>query len=224
AERHGLVFRDLDLAIAESRVFGDVGLAIGGDVPPALLTAALEVAPFDLAALEQLGLVEEVPFLGEIRGRITTSGAEAGFASVDLTGTIVPREDPGADPSTILATGRLAIGDPEEPFRLDGLVVGFEPLRLASLRSMVAPEQAERLRGEVRGSVELAGTLADLRIADGDLTYDAGDGTATILAGLAGRVTMEPLSYTLRAVASPLSLSTLTTLFPGLPFRDQTLS
>lgn len=224
AARHGLIFRDLDLALAESRILGDVGIAIGGDVPPALLAAALEVNPLDLAILEQLGLVEEIPVLGGIRGRITSSGADAGFATVDLEGLIVPRDEPGAEPSTIRATGRLAIGNPEESFQLDGLVVGFEPLRLATLRGMVAPEQAERLRGEVRGSVALAGTVTDLLIADGDLSYDAGDGTETTLTGLTGRVTMDPLSYTVRAQASPLALSTLTALFPGLPFRNETLS
>lgn len=224
AERHGMTFRDLDLAIAETRVFGDIGVAIGGEVPPSLLAADLYVDPLDLATLEELGLVEEAPFLGAVRGTIRSDPADASSAIVDLAGSVVPRDNPDAAPSNILATGSLAIGDASEPFRLDGLVLGFQPLRLASLRGMLPPEQVDRLRGEISGSLSLAGTIEDLQIADGELTYVVDDGTPTTLAGVTGDVSMDPLAYTLQAVASPLALATLAELFPGLPFRDQTLS
>lgn len=223
-ERHGLIFREMDLAIGESRVLGDFGIAIGGEAGPTLLAADLEIERVDLTILEDIGIVEQVPLLGMVTGTIRSDGADGSTAIVDLAGSVVPRDDPEAVPSNIVAYGSIALGDASEPLQLDGLVVGFQPLYLASLRGIVPPEQVDRLRGEVRGALSLAGTLSELRIADGELTYTVGQGTSTTLTGIDGRLLLDPLTYTLRASASPLALATVTEFFPALPFRDQTLS
>ena len=56
-----------------------------------------------MTALEALGLVEQVPVLGPVTGRVTTSGARSGFASVDLAASLVARDQPNASPSQIFA-------------------------------------------------------------------------------------------------------------------------
>src|SRR5690606_7046457 len=73
--------------------------------------------------------------------------------------------------------------------------------------------------------VTLSGTPRELSAQGGEMVYRVGDAEPTRLAGLSGSVALDPeLSYSLRAVAQPLALATLTELFPALPFRTATLS
>lgn len=221
-ERLALDVTGLEVVALDSRIAGRLSLVAGGDAPLALRDADLTLDPLRLLALEELGLVEEMPFVGEVRGSVSTADAAAGFADVDLAMTLAPRDAPVETPSNLFATGTLALSD--EELRLDGLTVSAQPLYLATLRGL-APEQADQLRGTVRGFVSLGGTLDDLRIAGGDIVYAVGEAPETRLADLEGRFTLEPeLRYELSAVAQPIALATLTELFPALPFRAQTVS
>jgi hypothetical protein len=223
-ERLALGFTNLDVTGLDSRILGSVAFAVGGPQPLALMDADLELAPLQLLALEQLGFVDDLPVVGTLTGRVTSRGAAAGVALVDLTARIAPRDRPEATPSVVLASGSIELGDADDPLRLDGLTVGFQPLYVDALGALL-PGQADRLRGLLRGSVNLAGTFADLRFAGGDLTYLIGDAPPTRLTGLDGRIVTQPaLAFEIRAQAEPLALATLTELFPGLPFRAATLT
>ena len=224
AQRIGLRFQQLDAALLGSRALGTLDLAMGGETPVALLDADLQLDPLDLGTLHALGLVEELPVLGTVAGRVTTAGAAAGSALVDLTATLTPADEPDLTPSTILVAGEIPLGDDPAGMRLDGLVVGVQPLYLATLRAMM-PENEEMLRGEVRGSLTLGGTLQEVLFRDGELTYRVADAPPSTLAQLAGRIAFTPdLQYDISAVARPLALATLTELFPGLPFQQATLA
>jgi hypothetical protein len=223
-ERVAIDLRQLEVTALDSRLAGRIGFAAGGDVGFSLLEADLVLDPLRLLALEQLGLVEETPFLGDVRGRISTVGAAPGFATVDLAAAMVPRGEPEMPVSEVLAQGSVAIGDAAEALRFDGLTLGLQPLHVAALRGLVEVDP-ELLRGVVRGSVLLGGTTDDLRFTGGELAYTVGAAPPTRLVGLTGRIVFAPeLAYELSAVAQPLAFATLTELFPALPLRATTLT
>jgi hypothetical protein len=225
--RANLAFASLDLAAFGSRASGTLQVGVGGDQPLAFGPTNLALAPFDLRTLEQLALVDELPVLGTIRGTLTTTEftpeTQAGRLQVNLAASLVPRDQPNAEPSMVVAVGPLAFGGPDEPVIFDGLRVQLQPLRLATLASLM-PEQRELLRGEARGVVELFGSTRDLRFSGGELVYRVGGAEPTRLANLSGQFAMDPLAYEISARAEPLALATLRELFPALPFETATLS
>ncbi|MQA89319.1 MAG: hypothetical protein GEU90_03645 [Gemmatimonas sp.] len=224
-DRLRLAFSEADVTAAGSTVRGSIALAVGGDQPIALLDADLELDPLQLGTFAELGIVdEELPLFGDITGSVTTAGAAAGSADVDLSMSLIPVESPAMEPSILFATGDIAIGDPNEPIRLDGLAVSAQPLFLATLRPFL-PDQEDRLRGEVSGIATLAGTLDEIQISGGDLSYAVGDAPTSSFSGLEGRLVLgDEMSYEFSAISDPLALATLSELFPALPVRSATLS
>jgi hypothetical protein len=218
--------RDLDVVVLDSRVTGRVTVLAGGDQPIVFRDTDLLLDPLDLRVAEAFGLGEQVPYRGEVRGRVATVGPIEDFAgtlNLDLVATVTPRDLPGVPASTITAQGALGL---EEAMgvRLQQVRVGLQPAHLAALRPLL-PEQEEWLRGVLRGSVVLSGTPADLRISDGDLVYEVGDAPPTRLAGLTGFVVQEPeLRYELTAVVQPLALAAVAEFVPAFPFQETLLS
>jgi autotransporter translocation and assembly factor TamB len=225
--RAALAFSSLDLSALGSNVSGTVRVGVGGGEPLAFGPTNLTVDPLDLGTLEQLGLVQELPVLGTIRGSLTTAEftpeTQAGRLQVNLAASLVPRDQPNVTPSTIVAVGPLAFGGADRPVVFDGLRIQMQPLYLATLGAML-PEQRELLRGEARGFVQLSGTTADLRLAGGEIVYRVGAAEPTRLTNLSGRIALDPLAYDVQARAEPLALATLNELFPALPFETATLS
>jgi hypothetical protein len=220
-------FEDAAVEALDSRVAGHLTVVTGPD-EPVFTDTRLALDPVRLADLEALGLVDELPLLGEVTGTIASvdefTPEAGGPLRVDVTAALVPRGEPGAAPSVISAEGLVALTGGEPAVRFDGLRLEAEPLRLAHLRG-VAPEQAELLRGEVRGVVTLSGTSHALEIDGGTLAYAVGDAPETVVRGLGGTVRLEPsLAYDVRMTADPLALATLTELFPALPFHAARLS
>jgi hypothetical protein len=218
--------RDLEVLALDSRVAGRATVLFGGDRPPAFRDTDLLLDPLDLRIAQAFGFGEQVPYLGQVRGTVATvgevEGAEGPLA-VDLVASVTPRDLPAVPVSVIAAQGTLAM-DADAGVRLDGLRVGVRPLHLAALRPLL-PEQEPWLRGVLRGTVELSGTPANMRFADGDLAYEVGDAPPTRLAGLTGFVSTEPeLRFEVTAIAQPLALATLAEFVPGLPFRRAPLS
>lgn len=223
-ERLSLDFRELDVDAMGSRIVGRLGVAVGGEIGPSLLSAEVDLAPLRLAALEELGMVRELPVTGVVEGRLTTAGVDEGFASVDLTATLVPRDEPEAAPSVVQADGAVALAGAAEELTLDGMTLGFVPLRPATFAALM-PERREMLRGIIDGSIVLGGTLREVHFADGILEYEVGNAAPTRLSGITGRATLSPeLSYEINAVAQPLSLATVNELFPAAPFRSATVT
>lgn len=224
AERVALDFTELDVDALNSQIGGSLSIAVGGETPLALLDAAIQLEPLDLAALDQLGLVEDFPLVGQVTGTVTSDGAAAGLASVNLTAVVRPADQPDVPTSTIFANGEVSVGEADEPMRLDGLTLSFQPLYLAALRGF-APEQADRLRGTLSGSITVGGTMQEVRLAGGDLSYEVGEAQATRFTDFEGTISTQPsLTYRITAFARPLALATVQELFPALPFREATLS
>ncbi|HEX8430620.1 MAG TPA: hypothetical protein VF625_05000, partial [Longimicrobium sp.] len=218
---------DARVAILDSRASGDVTIVTALDESPAVSSAALNLERIELDDLEQLGYLDRTGFAGTLSGTVTSPRGVAdgrGALRLDLAARLTPRDEPSAEPSVITAVGGVRLTGGEEAIRLDGVRVQASPLNLATLRSM-APEQAEMLRGTLRGGATLSGTPKALSISDGDLAYAVGDAPESRILGLAGTVAMgPPFRYSLRARAEPIALATLTELFPSLPFRSATLS
>ncbi|MBA2244612.1 MAG: translocation/assembly module TamB [Gemmatimonadetes bacterium] len=219
--------REVAVTGFDSRVTGYLAMLVGGEAPPVFLETNLLLDPLDLRILDVLGVAEQYPYAGTVRGTLATLGGETvvgGPLQVDLTASVIPRGVPGAEPSILGAEGALAMGGEEDPLVLQELQIQLRPLRLEALVPLL-PEQRERLQGVIRGTATLAGTPRDLRLEGGELAYEVGAAPPSRLAALSGRVRTEPeLRYELRAVAQPLALPTLTELFPALPFRTATLA
>lgn len=227
-ERTRLTFQELDVSALDARASGRLTAVVGGEGPVTFLDTRVALESLELSTLEELGLVEDLPLAGTVRGTVATpdevtAGPEGGLF-LDLTASLTPRDQPGAEPSVIAATGGVQLGG-EQPVVLDGVRLQLQPLYLSLLRPFAPPEQAERLQGVARGTVTLSGTPRDLRFQEGQLAYAVGDAEPTRLADLRGSVSLDPaLTYQLSATAQPLALATLTELFPALPFRTATLS
>lgn len=227
AGRTALLFSGLDVDALDAAVTGRLGMVVGGDAAPLFRDTDLSVASLRLSVLETLGFVQDLPVAGVVEGSLATDGPVTagleGALRVDLTARITPANSPGDEPSVIVAVGGLGLGGPGEGVRLAGLQLQLQPLHLATLRPF-APDQADRLRGTARGAVTVSGTMSELRLSDGTITYEVGDAPPTVLSELGGTVALDPLVYDIRAEARPLALATLTELFPGLPFRTATLA
>lgn len=225
--RTELSFQGLDVDALEARFGGRLGMVVGGGEAPIFRDTELTVASLELSVLQALGFVDDLPVAGVVAGTLSTEGAVTaemeGALHVDLAARLTPVGEPDAEPSVVRATGGIALGGPGSGLLMRGLRIELERLHLATLRGF-APERADRLRGLLRGAVTLDGTTSQVRLTNGALRYEVGDATPTELTGLTGTIALEPaLSYDLRAVAEPLSLATLTELFPGLPFRTAKL-
>ena len=214
--------RDLVVTAFDSRVTGRFSALVGGELPASFWDTRLMLDPLRLRTLEQLGLAEDIPYAGEIRGSLAADAGTAGAAvplRVDLTATFAP-EGSDVPVSTVHATGPVRLGEKNVPIRFAGVEVVFQPLHLAALRPIAPPEQHERLRGTLRGAATLTGTPQSLRVEGGDLAYQVGDAPRSRLTGLSLSLETQPeMSFVLEARAAPLALGTLAELFPAFPFR-----
>lgn len=215
--------RDMVVTAFDSRASGYFSVVTGGAEPAIFGETRISLDPLRLETLEALGLGESIPYTGEIRGTVASAGGEGTPPlRLDLVATVSPTGE-DVPPSTIAVQGPVTLGG-EEGVRFRGLQVQLRPLHLAALRPMVT-ERPERLRGTARGTFLLSGSMNDLRVGDGDLTYLVGDAPPSRLTGIRLRVQREPeLSFDVALVAQPIALGTLAELFPALPFRTATFS
>lgn len=219
--RTAVTARELVVTAFDSRVAGRFSALVGGNEPAAFWDTRLDLDPLRIETLEQLGLVEELAYTGEVRGTVSSDAAEPGSSfelDLDLAATFAPAEG-ATPPSTVFLRGPVTVGGEEAPVRFAGVEVVANPLHLAALVPL-APEQRERLRGTVAGSATVSGTVDDLRVTGGDLSYEVDGAPRTRLTGLTLALTREPeLRFTLDARAEPLALATISALFPAFPFR-----
>lgn len=231
--RTALTVSNLEVALPESRLTGNLTVLFGGGAPPAFRDTRIAAEPLDLGAAAGFAALDDLPIAGQIRGTLTTAdtvvGAEEGALRLDLTARLQPRDTVGTvepvDSSIVGVVGTIAFSDGEEiAVGFDDLRLTFAPLQL-ELLAPLASGQRDRLRGTVRGSAVLAGTPDDLRLDAGELTYEAGTAAPTRIADLAGSITTDPeLRYALRGRVEPLALGGLGRLFPALPFRQAQLT
>jgi hypothetical protein len=218
--RTALAFRDAALDVGGSHAEGRLGVLLAPGRDPSFFDTSIRLDPLRLTTLEELALVDSLPVAGDVRGTVSAEGS--GGLDLDVEARVVPRGRLGDEPSVVGAAGRVAFGGGE--LRMDGLRVTARPLRLETLAGLM-PDQAAMLRGVVEGGVTVSGTMREVALSGGALTYVVGDAPPTRLEGLSGRVALEPaLRYSLEARADPLALGTLTALFPTLPFRGASLT
>jgi len=220
---------DARAEILGSRAAGRVTVLTGPETEPVFTDTRISLDPLVLTDLEALGYVDSLPLVGAVQGEIASLDAlgagEGGPLRLDLTASLAPRGETGGPPSVVAASGLVRWTPAAESMvRFSGLRVEARPLRLEHLASLRNPPDS-LLRGSVTGSATVSGTLAEVRLEDGDLAYTVGDAPETVLRGLTGRfVPGETPRWEVSARAQPLALATLTELFPALPFRTATLS
>lgn len=213
---------DVLLTALDSRIAGHFSALVGGTAPASFWNTRLSLEPLRFETLDSLGIGSNIPYNGEVRGVIASVGestATAGALQVDLTASFAPR-DGSAPTSTIVAQGPVALGG-GAGFRLDAVRVSIQPLYLAALRPFAPPEQAARMQGALRGSVLASGTMDQLHLENGDISYAVGEATPTRFTGIELSLAMgQPVTFDLRARAEPLALATLKEIFPALPFQS----
>ena len=219
-ERVQYAVTDATVNILNSRLAGNVTVTTS-PTSTTFSNTRLTLDRVNLADLEALGYLDPTQFAGTLRGTVVSEGEAL---RLDVAARITPRDEPNATPSVVTAAGRVVLASGSQPLRLDAVRVEADPLYLATLRPL-SPENAEMLRGTLRGGATLSGTLAALRIQGGDLAYAVDNAPESRLRGVAGTVSMgPPLRYSIEGRAEPLALATLTALFPALPFRSATLA
>jgi hypothetical protein len=202
----------------DSRITGSFAALVGGDAPAEFRDTRLSLEPLRISTLRRLGFGAELPYDGEIRGVLSSTGGTAagGLLEVDLAAHFTP-DSLDVPASTVAIQGPVRVGG-EEMVRFEGTRVSLQPLYLAALRPL-APEQADRLRGVLHGTATLGGTRQSLRVTGGELAYEVGDAAPTRLTGIDLALGLDPLRFDLDARVDPLSFATLKELFPALPFR-----
>jgi hypothetical protein len=225
--RTEIAVRDAEVELLDSRVAGRLTGVVGGGRPATFRDTRLELQPLRLEDLRALGIGDQVPFEGEVRGVLATReetvpGEEAAL-EVDVVIVARPLEAPEVPFSELALQGPVQLFAPDAVIRFEGTRLTARPLHLAALRPFMEGDPPE---GTLRGEVVLRGPPGDLGIEDGDLAYAPSAQVQPIrLVGLRGRVTTEPtLAFDLRADAQPLPLATLRELFPQLPFQAATVS
>ncbi|HET7276306.1 MAG TPA: translocation/assembly module TamB domain-containing protein, partial [Longimicrobiaceae bacterium] len=216
---------DLVVTAFDSRVEGNLSALIGGGLPATFGDTELRLDPLRIETIEQLGLVADIPYTGQITGSITSAGGEieGGALQLDLVAS-VSAEGSDLPPSSIAIQGPISVGATNEMVRFQGVQVALRPLHLAALRPLVEG-QDERLTGDITGSFILTGTPDSLQVRQGNLAYEVGDAPPTSLAEVSIDIARNgQISFDLSARADPLNLLTLGEIFPAIPFRQARLS
>lgn len=223
--RYTVAATGMEVAVGDSRITGFVSATVGGEEEAVFGDTYLLLSPLRIETIRSFGLPLDLPYTGEIRGLITSAGgplASGPELNVDLTTNFAP-EAGNVATSTVFLHGPIGIG-PQMEFRIEGVSLAFQPVYLAALRPLLDGE-IEQLRGMARGNVMVSGTFADLRLADGAVTYQVGDAPVSSLTELAATIRRDPdLSFELTARAQPIALGTIAELFPTLPFRTARFS
>lgn len=212
---------DLEVEVRDSRITGYLSAEIGGDAPAAFGETRLSLEPLRIETVRSFGIGADLPYTGEITGTVSSAGGVAGDTAelqLDLTAAVTP-ESRETTASTIFVQGPIALTE-EMEVRFAGLRVAVQPLYLEALRPL-SEENADRLRGVLRGSVILEGTPRDLQLSQGRLDYEVGEAPVTTLTEISASIRLDPeLRFDLSTQAQPIALGTLAALFPGLPFRS----
>lgn len=218
--RFAIAGTGVEVTALDSRLTGFFSAEVGGGQPAVFGATRVSLDPVTIETIRSFGIAAELPYTGEIRGVVASQGGTAGAAQeldLDLVAVVAPESGDVAR-STLFLQGPVTVGE-EMELRFVGLRAAAQPLHLAALRPLTDADP-ERLRGVVRGSVVLNGTLQDLRISDGVVAYQVGDAPETTLTALEATVQVEPeLRFDVAARAQPIALGTIAELFPGMPFR-----
>lgn len=203
--------RNADLRLEGSRVTGHGGVRLGEELVLQDVDVMLE--PVELAHLEPW-MEEPLPVEGRIRGPLQLDGPFRDLA----TSGVLTLEGWGAEdarPVTADVRGRLHL---DEPLGATGATVLVDPLDYRLLSAF--HEELATVRGEGRLFLEGGGRWGEGLEFSGDALHGAPDLPRSEVT-LQGRVqgTGEEMEVELDAMLDPLSLTTLSSFYPDVPFR-----
>lgn len=209
--------RDMDARAMRSHLTGRMTFGVGGEVLR-ITDVDLDLQPAHTDLLRQFN-GEPFPYdwQGEMRGRVRARGGPVTrFRLDDATLSFDDAHVPGAQ-SRGVVTGMMDIFTPSEAI-LKGVDLRIDQLDLRTPR-YVNPLFAE-LNGIVRGSMRLDSLWYDAWFSNADLEHVDGPGQPSRLTG-SGRYTLldEGVLFNVDLQAAPLSYTTLSRSYPGLPLR-----
>jgi len=209
--------RNLDARSMKSRLRGDMTFGVGGPVLR-VTDVSLDMVPANTDLLRQFN-GEPFPFdwQGNLTGRIEARGGPVNRFVVDNAKfSYADAHVPGAV-SSGTATGMVDMYTPAlSVFRGMDVVIDQVDLRTPRYVNNLFPE----INGIVRGKMRLDSLWFDARFTDADLEHIDGPDEPSRFTG-SGRVTLltEGVKFDVDMQAAPLSYTTLSRSYPGLPLR-----
>ena len=209
--------RNMDARSMRSRLTGRMTFGVGGEVLR-VTDVALDLKPAHTDLLRHFN-GEPFPYdwQGNLRGRIAARGGPVTAFRIDAADLMFDDAHvPGAETRGFVS-GMANIFTPSEAI-LKGIDVRIDQLDLRTPR-FVNPLFLE-LNGIVRGSMRLDSLWYDARFSNADLDHVDGPGQPSHFTG-SGRYTLvtEGVKFDLDLQASPLSYTTLSRSYPGMPLR-----
>ncbi|MBL0169286.1 MAG: translocation/assembly module TamB domain-containing protein [Gemmatimonadaceae bacterium] len=209
--------RNMDARAMRSHLTGRMTFGVGGEVLR-VTDVALDLAPAHTDLLRQFN-GEPFPYdwQGTLSGRIAARGGPVTKFQIDAADfTYDDAHVPGAQ-TRGFASGVADIFTPAEAI-LKGIDLRIDQLDLRTPR-FVNPLFLE-VNGIVRGTMRLDSLWYDARFSNADLEHIDGPGLPSHLTG-SGRYTLVPegVKFDLSMEAAPLSYTTLSRSYPGLPLR-----
>ena len=209
--------RDMDARAMRSHLTGRMTFGVGGEVLR-VTDVALDLKPAHTDLLRQFN-GEPFPYdwQGALSGRITARGGPVTRFQIDAADfTYDDAHVPGAQ-SRAFASGMADIFTPAEAI-LKGIDLRIDQLDLRTPR-FVNPLFLD-LNGIVHGSMRLDSLWYDARFSNAVLEHVDGPGQPSRLTGN-GRYTLvkEGVQFDLDMQAAPLSYTTLSRSYPGMPLR-----
>ncbi|MEQ1692481.1 MAG: translocation/assembly module TamB domain-containing protein [Gemmatimonas sp.] len=209
--------RNMDARSMRSRLTGRMTFGVGGEVLR-VTEVALDLKPAHTDLLRQFN-GEPFPYdwQGALSGRIAARGGPVTTFVIDAADLVFDDAHvPGAQ-TRFAASGMANIFTPSEAI-LKGIDVRIDQLDLRTPR-FVNPLFLE-VNGIVRGAMRLDSLWYDARFSNADLDHVDGPGLPSHLTG-SGRYTLVPegVKFDMDLQASPLSYTTLSRSYPGMPLR-----
>ena len=208
-------FQEASFATDGGQVSGSGTIARdGGTGETTFQDVRLGTSRLALRTLEPF-LQEPLPLEGEIEGQVLLAGTLARLA---VEGAVTLRE-PGLQASRAEFAGMVDLTT--SGLSVTNLIADLDPLDYRLLTSVV-PES--RLGGVGRATVGASGSLSGGLRFTAEVAHEPNDLPAShVMAEGSVRRTGEDLTLDVQADVSPLSLTSLASFYPDLPFRGEVL-
>ncbi len=211
------IITDMDARALSSRLRGNMTFGVG-DTLLRITDVGLDLAPLHTDLLRWMN-AEPFPYdwRGAITGRVNArGGAVMRFQLDEARLRYADEHVPGA---VTIGTVRGLLDVYEPAFAVfNGADVQLEQLDLRTPR-FVNPLFPD-LKGIISGTMQLDSVWTDVRFSRAQLAHSDGPGDTTRLTG-SGRITLldESTAFDVDLNASPLSFTTMSRSYPGLPLR-----
>ncbi len=209
--------RNMDARSMRSRVTGNMTFGVGAEVLR-ITDVALDFKPANTDLLRQFN-GEPFPYdwQGDLSGRVVARGGPVTRFHLDEGSFVFEDAHVKGAQSRGFVTGLLDIYTPSEAI-FKGVDLRIDQLDLRTPR-FVNPLFAE-LNGIMRGSMRLDSLWYDARFSNADLEHVDGPGTPSRFTGSGTyALVTDGVLFDVDLQASPLSYTTMSRSYPGLPLR-----